>query len=324
MEARLQDLPSAATWSRVAILSAWSANSKTLDNFLVSWEDKQALIAALRWRDQTGFLTAPYSNIRRLTTTDTGQVQKRLQKWALSHGIDLHIPRTWHILWHKDKPVKHSILQWYIIYQALPTNLWRNPQISRADPETWCPCCENRQAEDIQHLFWNCSAVRPIWVWAIEVLHIAFPETRRWSLQFHHAVLGDKIPDYCKTARKWWERRRLLILWTLWIQKNHRIFRNTPPSTPRTKAMAWQQLLVRTRADWNRHCRRANSTDLTLARRRELNKVVANRLAITTLRMKISGQRLVLQPELNMPTIKLNGALQPVDAMMANSFQSEP
>ncbi|KAL3689583.1 hypothetical protein R1sor_015892 [Riccia sorocarpa] len=53
------------------------------------------------------------------------------------------------------------------------------------------------------HLFW---VVIEIWRWAIDVLYIAFPETRTWISKFKHAVLGEDIPENCKTATCWWEK----------------------------------------------------------------------------------------------------------------------
>ncbi|KAL3682636.1 hypothetical protein R1sor_000658 [Riccia sorocarpa] len=290
--ANIRDVPATAEWIRAPIATCWTAPKKTPDRFLLSWTDKNTVIAAMQWIDQTGFLSAPTANIRKLATTDTTMVEKRLSKWNASHHIDLSNAKIWSKVWDKKKPIKVSTLQWYILFQAVPTNSWRFPQASRQDEVTWCICCQSRATEDTEHLFWRCSWAAELWTWAISILHIAFPCSRRWSPKFTHAILGIDPPDYCKTATKWWEQWRSIILWIIWILRNDMAFRNLPPSLSKAKALAWFNLLGRTRKDWEAHCIHASAQDLTLARRAELNRRVGRKLAVFTLRFRIAGHRL--------------------------------
>ncbi|KAL3692352.1 hypothetical protein R1sor_006003 [Riccia sorocarpa] len=231
--AKIHDLPEGAVWHRAPVATFWNSQKKPPDRFLLQWEDNNALIASLRWRDQTGFLAAPNASIRSLASTDPAQVHRRLNYWSITHNVNPQDPARWTKLWTKRRPIKYGILQWYIFFRVVPTwrletgDTWRLPQTPRDQPETWCSCCDSRAAEDIIHLFWNCEKAADIWKWAIEVLHIAFPTTSRWTPRFTHAILGEPIPDYCKIARRWWEDWRLSIIWIVWVQQNERTFRNT-------------------------------------------------------------------------------------------------
>ncbi|KAL3681179.1 hypothetical protein R1sor_024135 [Riccia sorocarpa] len=287
-----QNLPTDAVWTRVPVATIWTAQNKQLQKFLLTWDDKQALPAALQWRDQTDFLAAPNAAIRKLVSTDTAQVKTRLKSWEASFHIDPSDNSRWRKIWHKSMPVKFAVLQWYIFYRAFPTNTWRHPQLARDQEETWGKCCPNRSAEDIEHLFWRCQQVTEVWRWAAEVLYIAFPETRRWSPTFTHAVLGKDLPDYCKLAAPWWQKWRSIILWTIWTQRNNKIFNDIDPSLQRTKALIWHRMLIQIK-DWKAHCRKLAIEDLTLARRAQLDRRAARRLALVTLRIKIQGQLLL-------------------------------
>ncbi|KAL3692857.1 hypothetical protein R1sor_006508 [Riccia sorocarpa] len=249
----LRNLPMAAVWKLVPLVTVWCAQKKPPDRHILDWKDKAILMAELQWKDHLGFLSAPNAIIRRLVSLDTSAIHRRLQKWAI------------------------------------PTNTWRHPQLDRRQEDTWCVCCAARTAEDIPHLFWGCEAVLELWSWAVQVLHIAFPITRIWAPSFSHAVLGEEIPHAFKTAAQWWERWRLSILWIIWVQRNEKSFSNTPISLPKAKAVAWFRLLTHTRAKWKRHCKRADTLDLTLARRDELDTKLRKNLAIDTLKITIRG-----------------------------------
>ncbi|KAL3676999.1 hypothetical protein R1sor_026947 [Riccia sorocarpa] len=290
--ASIRDLPTEASWIRAPVASFWTAQRKTPLRLLLEWQDRNTIHATLQWRDQSNFLSSPAATIRQLASTDSSKVQNRLRHWVSSHHIDTNSAKTWSKLWSKANPIKYSILQWYIFYQAVPTNTWRNPQAGRDQEITWCVCCSARSAEDVQHLFWTCPSILPLWNWAIHILHTAFPQTRGWSPSFKHAVLGSDPPDHCKAASKWWEKWRMVILWTIWTQRNERVFRNIQPSLPKAKALSWHRLLTFIRKEWAKHCRRAAALDLTVARRTELDRKIARRLVLGRLKISIAGHQL--------------------------------
>ncbi|KAL3697663.1 hypothetical protein R1sor_011739 [Riccia sorocarpa] len=236
-----------ADWSRAPVATCWSSQKKAPDRFLFKWQDKETLLANLQWRDQTGFLAASNASIRSLVSSNTTKVELRLQKWVAAHHFNANTDSTWTKLWRKDKPIKHVILQWYILFQGIPTNTWRHPQTPRDQEPTWCVSCNSNAAEDIEHLFWKCQWVAGFWRWAVETMHIAFPETRRWDPRFKHAVLGADPPQYCKPASRWWERWRMTILWIIWTLRNEKIFRNVNLSMEKAKALAWHKLVSQTK-----------------------------------------------------------------------------
>ncbi|KAL3676801.1 hypothetical protein R1sor_026749 [Riccia sorocarpa] len=285
-------LPEEVMWTPAQVASFWVAKKKAPDRFLLDPEDRGNFVADLQWQDQSGFLSAPNATIRKLASTDTRKVHSRLAKWEHSHHFDPRLTSIWSKLWKPSKPVKFSVLQWLIFFQAVPTNTWRHPQAPRGDEDTWCICCSSRAAEDIDHLFWRCPSVTPIWTWALEVLHLAFPETRTWNPSFRHAILAADLPDHCKPAAAWWEKWRTIVIWTIWLQRNGKTFRNAQPSLQRAKAVAWHRLLNLTSKEWERHCSSVALQDLTLARRAELDQKVARKLALINLQFRTTGHRL--------------------------------
>ncbi|KAL3689767.1 hypothetical protein R1sor_016076 [Riccia sorocarpa] len=140
--------------------------------------------------------------------------------------------------------------------------------------------------------FGPVPSIAPFWSWAIDLLYIAFPECIRWTPKFSHAVLGKPIPDFCKNAAKWWEAWRCIVLWIIWIRRNEKVFRDSLMSLPRAKALAWHKLILHTREEWKWHCFRADKLDLTLQRRADLDKKIASKHAIVTLKFRVAGSRL--------------------------------
>ncbi|KAL3685602.1 hypothetical protein R1sor_003624 [Riccia sorocarpa] len=238
ISAKIRDLPSEATWISVPVAECWAGPKKPPEKFLLTWTDKLTSISAMQWQDQTGFLSAPNSSIRRLAAKNNTKVTQRLQKWESSHHFNPNVAVTWSGLWNRKRAIKLSVLQWLIIFRVVPTNTWRFPQSSRDQPETWCNSCSLQAAEDLEHLFWRCPSITEFWKWAIDILHLAFPATRRWRPSFKHAILGVSPPDYCKSAARWWEQWRLFIIWGIWMQQNDLIFRNIQPSLAKSKALA--------------------------------------------------------------------------------------
>ncbi|KAL3692894.1 hypothetical protein R1sor_006545 [Riccia sorocarpa] len=282
--AHTRDLPPTAKWSRAPVVTCWNSPKKPPDRYLMDWSDELLLTSALQWKDNSEFLAAPNAIIRSLVSRNVKLPKKRLQHWIETHHFDSTQAAVWTRLWFRNKPVKYSTLQWYILFQAVPTNTWRNPQLDRSNDETWCVGCDRRAAEDITHLFWSCPVANEIWQWAVQVLHLAFPDTRRWPPRFIHAVLGADPPDYCKVSTKWWEAWRSIILWIIWTLRNGKIFRNETPSPAKAKALAWFRLLLYSRKEWKHHCQKADAQDLTLARRTQLDRRVGKKLALFSLR----------------------------------------
>ncbi|KAL3675471.1 hypothetical protein R1sor_025419 [Riccia sorocarpa] len=98
--------------------------------------------------------------------------------------------------------------------------------------------------------------------------------------------------DICKAATQWWENWRVTILWTIWSQRNDRVFRDIQPSLPKATALAWYKLIRHTRRRWKRHHLTMDSQDLTLAERAQLNLKAVRKLAIHSLRLRVVGLQL--------------------------------
>ncbi|KAL3702291.1 hypothetical protein R1sor_020313 [Riccia sorocarpa] len=170
----LSNVPIEASWNRAPVATFWNSQKRPRLRMLYTWQDNNAIIAGLQWNDQSNFLASSKADIRRLLTTDASLANKRLHKWVLSHHLDPEDTTRWTKLWSTHRPIKLSLFQWFILFQALPTNTWRFPKASRTDDVTWCTCCTSRAAEDIEHMLWKCSSVQSLWTWALDVLYTAF------------------------------------------------------------------------------------------------------------------------------------------------------
>ncbi|KAL3702536.1 hypothetical protein R1sor_020558 [Riccia sorocarpa] len=137
-------IPASTDWCRAPVASFWIAQNKPLDRRLISWSHKDSILTALQWSDQLDFLAAQNTTIRRLVSADINQVHTRLRKWGDSHHIDPKDATIWNKLWSSGRTIKFVMLQWLILYRALPTNRWRHPQLTPNQEETWCTCCQAR------------------------------------------------------------------------------------------------------------------------------------------------------------------------------------
>ncbi|KAL3694868.1 hypothetical protein R1sor_008519 [Riccia sorocarpa] len=107
----IRDLPTISSWHRAPVASFGVSQSSQPIRLLLQWDDKNATIASLQWKDHSGFLSASNVDIRRLASADTKQVLSRLRKWETSHHIDSNNKSLWKKLWTKQRPVKYSVLQ---------------------------------------------------------------------------------------------------------------------------------------------------------------------------------------------------------------------
>ncbi|KAL3695568.1 hypothetical protein R1sor_009644 [Riccia sorocarpa] len=81
-------LPQDAQWELAPVLTSAKSQKRVTSKTLLNWEDNLAVLATMQWADKSDFMSAPNSAIRRLITTDKTTVQRRVQKWALSHHFD--------------------------------------------------------------------------------------------------------------------------------------------------------------------------------------------------------------------------------------------
>lgn len=100
-----------------------------------------------------------------------------------------------------------------------------------------CPLCMI-EAESPEHLLLHCSVASQIWLWWIELWQIS------WVFPFS---LKDAFSQWCWPKKspffkKVWSAVFFIILWTLWKERNQRIFTNQSSSIKIMKEMVLLRL----------------------------------------------------------------------------------
>ena len=102
-----------------------------------------------------------------------------------------------------------------------------------------CLLC-NDVSETCDHLFIHCSMARKLWTWWLRIwsTHWCFPLT---SLDAFHQWAPPRHGNFIK---KVWIASFIIIMWTLWRERNTRCFENTSSS------LSHLQNLVLLRLGW--------------------------------------------------------------------------
>ncbi|XP_057803279.1 uncharacterized protein LOC131018582 [Salvia miltiorrhiza] len=135
-------------------------------------------------------------------------------------------------IWNKVIPVRRSITYWRIIHGRLPTmdKLVQNGLIA---PNRCSLCMVD--AENIDHIFWSCPSVTPIWneflTW-FQMPHLmACVDIHSFLVQTWHA-------SFCSLIQNFWKLGIANILWCIWSLRNKAIFEDRPFEQRRVLAFA--------------------------------------------------------------------------------------
>ena len=123
-------------------------------------------------------------------------------------------------LWKLKVLSKVAVFAWRLLKDRLPTrdNL-RRKQIELQD--YLCPFCRIME-ESIDHLFFHCSKVLPIWRESLSWVNLVgvFPHHLRQHFIQH---MYQTYEGMTATRWKWWW---LALTWTIWKHKNNIVFSN--------------------------------------------------------------------------------------------------
>jgi hypothetical protein len=127
------------------------------------------------------------------------------------------------LLWHKQVPLKVSILAWRLLRDRLPTkaNLVTRGIIS-PDLQHCVTGCGG--VETAQHLFLTCSTFGPLW--AMVRSWIGFSAADAHSLS-DHFLQFTYLAGSLRQRRSFLQLVWLACVWVVWNERNHRVFRNS-------------------------------------------------------------------------------------------------
>lgn len=131
------------------------------------------------------------------------------------------------LIWHRQVPLKVSILAWRLLQNRLPT---KENLLTRGTIQTETNLCVTGcgKAEYAVHLFLHCHILGTLWqhvrrwigVSGVEPLSI-----RDHFVQFTYYLGGSRA------SRSFFQLLWLLCIWLLWNERNNRLFHNVHTTT---------------------------------------------------------------------------------------------
>jgi hypothetical protein len=132
------------------------------------------------------------------------------------------------LIWHKQVPIKVSILAWRLLRDRLPTkhNL-ANRGILPLEARLCVSGCGN--VEDVNHLFLSCPTFSALWPLVRAWLGVVGVDSQSTSDHFLQFI---NYAGCSRGRRSFFHLIWLLCVSVLWNERNDRIFRNRQSSLP--------------------------------------------------------------------------------------------
>ncbi|MCI16259.1 putative ribonuclease H protein, partial [Trifolium medium] len=140
---------------------------------------------------------------------------------AAPMAINANVVDALQQLWLNDIPSKVNIFGWRLLLAKLPTRMALVRKGIIVNPRESCCAFCFREAEDIDHLFFNCPFSNQVWTKIYKWLNVEFiPFDESWK---HFVTFGLLVTNkkYAKGRHVIW----LATTWSLWRLRNHIMFR---------------------------------------------------------------------------------------------------
>ena len=135
-------------------------------------------------------------------------------------------------LWKGLVPFRIEIFVWFVLLGRINTKakLGKLGLIPRSESD--CIFCRESE-EDTNHLFMDCRFAKEIWLWWLQLWHIS------WVFPSSISELYIQWPSPLKGIffRKVWNASFFIILWSIWKERNSRIFEGIARPTSYTKEL---------------------------------------------------------------------------------------
>ena len=134
----------------------------------------------------------------------------------------------YHFIWKISIPSKLRVFGWLLILKKLNTQdlLQKRQPLLYVSP-SWCVMCK-KGSETVNHLFLHCSVAQKVWTNILQKFTIS------WVLpqDINHLILGDFMFGRDRRTKLLWSLVIFAVLWTLWRERNQRIFEDREESLP--------------------------------------------------------------------------------------------
>lgn len=142
---------------------------------------------------------------------------------ALTHMTGTNLDVTTNLVWHKQVPLKVSIVAWRLLKDRLPTKINLRRRGIAQVTDTLCVAGCGKE-ESASHLFLHCPVFGSLWQhirsW-IGVTGVDIDNVSEHFNQFIHYTGASKAR--CSFLQLLW----LLCVWLVWNERNNRLFKNT-------------------------------------------------------------------------------------------------
>ena len=148
---------------------------------------------------------------------------------------------------------KEAAFIWSIWHKAVAVNEWR-ARIAPASISKQCVFCLPNTSETVKHKFWDCIQARRTWRWATHIMHeLCGVRTGHLdSFNWKQGIFGERIPFKFRKMTKIWHLLRGTTLWTIWVERNDKVFNQEQWHVSKMKAHIWNTLLMYAHMAWQR------------------------------------------------------------------------
>ena len=134
-----------------------------------------------------------------------------------------------HMVWRACPPPKVKFFAWLTLQD-------RNWTADRLERRGWdncglCPLCKREQESGI-HLFVKCRFSIRLWRSVIDKFGLVHMDTSNWHLEDSLMQWWDRRTDMRNPNRRAMASLTMLVSWTIWNERNARVFRNKSAPPP--------------------------------------------------------------------------------------------
>ena len=134
--------------------------------------------------------------------------------------------KFYHFTWKLSIPIKVRVFGWLLTLKKLNTqDLLQRRKLFLSISPNWCVMCR-KSSESVNHLFLHCSVAQKVWTVIIQKFNII------WVLpqDVNHLIEGDFLLGREKRTKLLWPLVIYAVLWSLWSERNQRIFKDREES----------------------------------------------------------------------------------------------
>ena len=158
----------------------------------------------------------------------------------------------WSQVWDPLRSGKEVAFIRSIWHKMVDVNEWR-ARIPPVSISKQCVFCLPNTSESVKHKLWDCIQASRQWRWATFIMHelcgvrMGNYDCFNWK----QALFGERIPKRYDKIIKVWHLLRGIILWTIWIERNDKVFNQEQWHVSKVKQRIWDDLIIYAKAAWN-------------------------------------------------------------------------